>query len=452
MQFCDSRSCATSSTWSQPNSRPENPFVNIVLEPPVSTFVSPLSFVFRMAENQNDCTLSLGDIVANEDELREALCVLAGSDPENCSYSRGYVKRQAVFACGTCTPNAAEPAGICLACANKCHDGHNIFELYTKRNFRCDCGNGKFGDFRCQLIPAKENKNVKNQYNHNFHGSYCSCDRPYPDTDDEVNDEMIQCVICEDWFHSKHLGCAVLESEEMQEMVCGACMNNAPFLWTYAAHFAAPPVIKVSHSQKEEEINVEEEREKGGCLDAIENGSEDSSPSLEYRKQEKEVESWSSSCKRTHQEMTDSLVKSANKTVACRLKELQAQELERPREGAVFWPYSWRSKLCTCVSCKRAYVDVEVQFLLDESDTMLAYENKGRTEPFGQDLLMSFLGSLDRVQQLEMIYHYNDLKTELMTFLQQFADEGKVITEEAIQQFFEGLQSRKRHRTNAGYQ
>lgn len=50
-----------------------------------------------------------------------------------CLLLQGYVKRQAVFACSTCTPDAAEPAGICLACANKCHDGHDIFELYTKR-------------------------------------------------------------------------------------------------------------------------------------------------------------------------------------------------------------------------------------------------------------------------------------------------------------------------------
>lgn len=113
-----------------------------------------------------------------------------------CLLLQGYVKRQAVFACNTCTPSAAEPAGICLACANKCHDGHDIFELYTKRyfcssflvcctdstliflqiqsksffimcpsscfvlfffwcrHFRCDCGNSKFGEFKCQLIPV----------------------------------------------------------------------------------------------------------------------------------------------------------------------------------------------------------------------------------------------------------------------------------------------------------
>lgn len=41
---------------------------------------------------------------------------------------------------------------------------------------------------------------------------------------------------------------------------------------------------------------------------------------------------------------------------------------------------------------------------MDETDTLLAYENKGRTEPFGEDLLTSCLSSLDHIQQLEMIY------------------------------------------------
>ena len=66
---------------------------------------------------------------------------------------------------------------------------------------------------------------MKNVYNHNFHGRYCTCDRPYPDSEDEVKystrfvalwclcecvlvafqeeDVMIQCIACEDWFHSR---------------------------------------------------------------------------------------------------------------------------------------------------------------------------------------------------------------------------------------------------------
>ncbi|XP_062325273.1 putative E3 ubiquitin-protein ligase UBR7 [Osmerus eperlanus] len=416
-----------------------------------------------MAVNEDsEATLSLNDIL-EDDELREAMSVLAGSDPEKCSYPQGYVKRQAVFACNTCTPRGEEPAGLCLACTNKCHDGHDIFELYTKRNFRCDCGNNKFGEFRCKLIPNKDGRNIKNQYNHNFHGLYCFCDRPYPDTDDQVDEEMIQCIICEDWFHSRHLGSTVEDSEELQEMVCEPCMNRAPFLWTYAAHLA---VITVSPCQEVDVEEVEEKEEVEEDVDVVDssdqkekrcNGGEGASSKPACQKQEKlrEDENGNSSCKRSRQERSGSPGKGQARPVACRLKELQGGALkggalERSREGAVFWPYHWRSHLCTCITCKRAYVQAGVQFLLDETDTLLAYENKGRTEPFGEDLLTSCLSSLDHIQQLEMIYHFNDLKTELTEFLQQFASEGKVVTAEAIQQFFEELQARKRRRTSGG--
>lgn len=48
-------------------------------------------------------------------------------------------------------------------------------------------------------------------------------------------------------------------------------------------------------------------------------------------------------------------------------------------------------------------MEAGVHFLMDESDTVLAYENKGETL-LEEDLLMSCLSSLDRVQQLEIIY------------------------------------------------
>uniref|UniRef100_A0A3B4H6W1 Putative E3 ubiquitin-protein ligase UBR7 n=1 Tax=Pundamilia nyererei TaxID=303518 RepID=A0A3B4H6W1_9CICH len=384
-----------------------------------------------MAANKGDSDID--DILTSEEELEKALCVLAGSDPDNCSYSKGYVKRQAVFACNTCTPNDAEPAGVCLACANKCHDGHDIFELYTKRNFRCDCGNRKFGGFHCQLNPVKEEENVRNRYNHNFSGFYCTCHRPYPDTDDQDEDEMIQCIICEDWLHSRHLGCPVVEPEELQEMVCEACMNKAPFLWTYAAHIAVPPVIQVGDAEEEVEVDIEgEDREAGQRKDEEPSSSD-------------EPVNRSSPGKRTHEEMTGSPAMATTKIVECKLKELQARGLERLRQGAVFWPYSWRAELCTCTSCKRAYVAAEVQFLLDQSDTILAYEKRGLHEPFGQHPLMALMNSMDRVQQLEVIYG-EDREGK------QCASEGKTVTVEAVHQLFEELQARKRRRTSDGNQ
>uniref|UniRef100_A0A7N8WT32 Putative E3 ubiquitin-protein ligase UBR7 n=1 Tax=Mastacembelus armatus TaxID=205130 RepID=A0A7N8WT32_9TELE len=297
-----------------------------------------------MCEEQ---TISLVDVLEEDEELEEeASAVLAGSDSDHCSYPQGYVKRQALYACSTCTPKDGEAAGVCLACSYKCHEGHDLFELYTKRNFRCDCGNTKFAELQCKLYPDKDEVNSLNKYSHNFFGVYCTCGRPYPDPDDQVEDQMIQCVVCEDWLHGRHLGCVVPDSVELQEMICESCMNKNSFLWTYAAHLAAP---------------------------------------------------------------------------ACPQEHLSAAGLS---------------------------------FLLDESDTVLAYEKKGKSnehEQQGQDPLMLALDNLNRVQQLEIIHGYNDMKTELKDFLQRFAAEGKVVTPEDIRQFFEQQQSRKRRRVDAGH-
>ena len=57
--------------------------------------------------------------------------------------------RQALYACATCTGAKGAPqgsgevggegrkgalAGICLACSLHCHEGHDLYELYTKRS------------------------------------------------------------------------------------------------------------------------------------------------------------------------------------------------------------------------------------------------------------------------------------------------------------------------------
>uniref|UniRef100_A0A3P8ZMK8 Putative E3 ubiquitin-protein ligase UBR7 n=1 Tax=Esox lucius TaxID=8010 RepID=A0A3P8ZMK8_ESOLU len=383
-----------------------------------------------MAANEGDeATVSLVDVLEEDEELEnEASAVLAGSDSEKCSYPEGYVNRQALYACSTCTPKGGKPAGVCLACSYKCHEGHDLFELYTKRNFRCDCGNSKFGAMECKLYSDKDQLNTENKYSHNFFGLYCTCNRPYPDPEDTVEDEMIQCIVCEDWLHGRHLGSPVPESVELQEMVCESCLNKAPFLRIYAAHLAGP-LIEI---QSRDSVYYKK-------LKAITN----------IRANANGVPS----CKRRHQEMEGDLKSSP--PLECRLKEWTASETVE--SGAVFWPSAWRTKLCSCVSCKKSYNDAGVSFLLDESDTVLAYENKGKTTEQeqagaaeGRDPLMSALNTLGRVQQLEIIHGYNDMKTELKDFLQRFAAEGKVVTPEDIRQFFEQQQSRKRRRANAG--
>uniref|UniRef100_A0A8C2JYD6 Putative E3 ubiquitin-protein ligase UBR7 n=1 Tax=Cyprinus carpio TaxID=7962 RepID=A0A8C2JYD6_CYPCA len=401
-------------------------------------------------DGEEEATVSLVDVLEEDEELEnEASAVLGGSDSEKCSYPEGYVKRQALYACNTCTPKGGEPAGICLACSYKCHEGHDLFELYTKRNFRCDCGNDKFGEMECKLFADKEKVNSGNKYSHNFFGLYCTCDRPYPDPEDEVPDEMIQCIVCEDWFHGRHLGCVVPDCVELQEMICESCMNKTPFLWNYAAHIAVPAITKVSPCKGEEDVKVE-----------VENDEEEKKIKNENPKspvEEKVQVNGTSACKRKHQEETEGSSEEGSCS-GCRLREMKSSGKSRTLQGAVFWPSAWRTKLCTCTDCKVLYADVGVSFLTDEMDTVLAYENKGKsTEQAeqaggaeGRDPLMSALNNLNRVQQLEIIHEYNDMKTELKDYLQRFAAEGKVVTPEDIRQFFEQQQSRKRRRANAG--
>ncbi|XP_077124274.1 putative E3 ubiquitin-protein ligase UBR7 [Ranitomeya variabilis] len=387
--------------------------------------------------------LSLLDVLEEDDALEDEACaVLGGSDAEKCSYPEGYVKRQALYACNTCTPRSEEPAGICLACTYKCHEGHNLYELYTKRNFRCDCGNGKFKQMECKLFPEKENVNAGNKYNQNFFGLYCTCRRPYPDPEDEISDEMIQCVVCEDWFHGRHLGAVPPEHLEYQEMVCPSCMDRCSFLWVYSNNIGVPAVTKITLAEADEDVKVEEspaettEAQNGPCI-----------KSEDEKEVKKEETSPSTSC---DQKPVNGVASSSEKSEAaknCKLE--QNREHLTPRaKVATYWPSNWRSKLCRCDHCMKLYSELEILFLLEECDTVQAYENKGKSEEVqgSRDPLMTALSSMNRVQQVELISEYNDLKSELTDYLKKFAEEGKVVQTQDIQKFFEDLRSRKRRR------
>ncbi|KAL2902766.1 putative E3 ubiquitin-protein ligase UBR7 [Bienertia sinuspersici] len=59
-----------------------------------------------------------------EEREMEAEMVLGGDDGDECTYSKGYLKRQAIFSCLTCTPEGN--AGFCTACSLSCHEAHEI--------------------------------------------------------------------------------------------------------------------------------------------------------------------------------------------------------------------------------------------------------------------------------------------------------------------------------------
>ncbi|CAF1070559.1 unnamed protein product [Adineta ricciae] len=182
------------------------------------------------------CSELLEQIEDEEEELDRERALYGNCDVDTCTYSQGYVRRQALFTCTTCNKNE-QSIGVCAACAYHCHANHDVNELYTKRFFRCDCGNTKSGHQPCKLYLNKDPENTLNKYNDNFRGIYCTCKRPYPDKEATTSDdEMIQCIICEDWFHSQHLGVSLpMEENEtnQMDMICQACVTKYPFLAFY---------------------------------------------------------------------------------------------------------------------------------------------------------------------------------------------------------------------------
>ncbi|XP_068632481.1 putative E3 ubiquitin-protein ligase UBR7 [Battus philenor] len=194
----------------------------------------------EMAECDGEKVVTMMDVLQEQQEFEEdANAVLGASDEKDCTYPKGYIKRQAIYACMTCCSDVkTDPdkrAGVCLACSLNCHENHELIELYTKRNFRCDCGNPHFNSNSCTFNPNKKEFNKDNKYNQNYSGLYCICQRPYPDPDSTIEDEMIQCIICEDWLHASHLDAVVPCNEQYSEMICKGCMEKNEFLHDYSS-------------------------------------------------------------------------------------------------------------------------------------------------------------------------------------------------------------------------
>lgn len=340
--------------------------------------------------------------------MEDTAAVLGDMSDKNCSYVEGYIKRQALYSCLTCIPEAkTDPdkrAGICLACSYHCHEGHELIELYTKRNFRCDCGNSKFDSKQCNLCPDKITSNEENLYNQNFQGTYCVCSRPYPDPEDPVSDEMIQCVICEDWYHSRHLN-APVPSTPFVEMICFTCVGNHEFL----SHYAGLSITQVRETPLEvkEDVDITNTQKEETTTEPTEDQSENAEVST--------------------------------------LKECKKPK-EKVEAGTLFWvDTTWRNSLCSCDICLKMYGDENVLFLLDPEDPLPVYEEKGKANIQGliEDQDKKFLANMNRVQLIETIAGYNDLKDNLSDFFKRFAAQKKVIKPEHVKEFFDEMNAKR---------
>ncbi|XP_018329909.1 putative E3 ubiquitin-protein ligase UBR7 [Agrilus planipennis] len=458
-----------------------------------------------MDNSCEDSIVTLGEVLEAEQEMIEdANAVLGAGDDKNCTYTEGYMKRQPLYACLTCIPEAKEDpskrAGICLACCYHCHDGHDLIELYTKRNFRCDCGNSKFPANTCNLNKAKDKENVLNNYNQNFSGVYCTCSRPYPDPEDKVSDEMIQCVICEDWYHTRHLDCKLPPMNSYAEMTCRSCVEKHQFLLHYdnlcitVPKDAGDTPVEVENtedkktddlneskscddSQKIDETNEKDsaakENEKDSAAKENEKVSENTEKNdaiIENNEKENNIKSHEETKPIEENGAVETEKKEdTNKVEAEKEKSLKHEgdgeavtENEekvciKPKEKsenicAKFWTnVNWRQQLCTCTECFNMYKEQNILFLIDAGDTVQSYEEKGKAKSLEnaqkvEEDSIKFLNSVNRIPLMETLAAYNDLKENLTDYLKKFAENKKVVREEDIREFFSEFESRKKQK------
>ncbi|GKT50917.1 protein mlo2 [Colletotrichum spaethianum] len=183
------------------------------------------SFSSQKSNDSQTAAEFIRDQMQLEADAREALPYSI----ENCTKILGSL-RQSVFACLTCNPAPANPkdpykgAGVCYACSVQCHGEHTLVEIFTKRNFTCDCGTKRYpptSPCSLRINPATNTKggvhseepDANNKYNQNFRNRFCACECDYDPF--QQKGTMFQCLglgtaetggCGEDWYHP---GCLV---------------------------------------------------------------------------------------------------------------------------------------------------------------------------------------------------------------------------------------------------
>ncbi|KAK6460063.1 putative zinc finger in N-recognin-domain-containing protein [Scheffersomyces coipomensis] len=183
-----------------------------------------------MSQQSEDAITAI-DYIQSQERLEKEAKRLMPFEPDDCTYSLGEI-RQPIFACLTCSKeNNNTSIGVCYSCSIQCHSTHELVELFSKRNYVCDCGTSRMkhtingacklrnqvneenprsrsssGVFKRPIsFPADDIPSSSNVYNQNFKGLFCSCEKQYDPVKETGN--MIQCFlgsVCgEDWYHEE---------------------------------------------------------------------------------------------------------------------------------------------------------------------------------------------------------------------------------------------------------
>ncbi|KAL7317635.1 hypothetical protein PS15m_003967 [Mucor circinelloides] len=405
--------------------------------------------------HKEDDTETALDYIQRQEKLeKDAQDILPGNF-DKCTFSLGYI-RQPLYACKTCTVDQnEEPAGMCYSCSIACHASHDLFELFPKRAFRCDCGlSGKFGGHGCsRMVPEKLDfaANEKNQYNHNFKNLYCRCNQTYdPEKEEET---MYQCIACEDWFHERCIGNIPEAIDEFDCYVCRDCTKKYPFLmngkdakFSFGLSKGDEPIHQwiLPESQVKDAPQKEDSTATNSEAPTVTNDASNAglatAANQETLSLDKDTIDTGEKRKREEEEPTNkqNIIANRFKRMKCEsdCQNVDVSLLPEHDHIEIFLQDDWRQSLCKCVQCMEDYKTHQVEYLLEE-ETTVEPEND---EDVGKSLLevgMEQLQRMDRVQAIESVRAFQTLASDLKQFFGTFKEEGKIVTKEDVQEYFD---------------
>ena len=251
---------------------------------------------------------------------------------------------------------------------------------------------------------------------------------------------MIQCVLCEDWFHLEH--CGLERSEGVDEFVCPVCMGENQFLVCYVDKDKTEQATrKIQEDGDVEDVNDKEKEEivsaTEGDIHGKEEVCEDKPANIPpQQQQQQQQQQQPNTLKRKIQEEETSAKRS--KQSICKIENFSNNSEISLTTPGVFTS-SWREELCRCENCILLYKTNKIGYLLEQTDTICHYEQQAKDTNSFSNSIQSFSEAMTPIQRNEMLYQFNHMKEDLSEFLKPFALEGKAVSSEDIIRFFEKL-------------
>ncbi|BGP47943.1 hypothetical protein JCM10450v2_003809 [Rhodotorula kratochvilovae] len=414
------------------------------------------------------------DLIAAQDALEAEARDTLPYKFDECTYDLGYIK-QPLFACRTCLGDRA----VCAACSIACHGEHELVELFNRRNFRCDCGTEAMGAGSTCSISGRDDAapNALNRYDANFQGRFCFCERGKSYDPQTETDDMLQCLVCEDWLHAACVGlphsdddddpAKPLRQDDFDQLICWRCVKGNADVRRIALRYAgvegtgvlllAPEskILGKTRSAEDDDEGTVKGEDTGeaaaaasGSIEAAAEGKRkadgdgDEQPAAKRTKAAAEVAA-GPAVESAPQDAPVSAPSACCAPPAVPEVETPLAQLETTTsQPNIYLEDGWMDRWCRCRECLGMFT--KLPFLLEEEEVFEPPEDPDAHKSTFELGMNHLLNRMPRIQALDSVRAFTGLSDRLKAFFRPHADSGTTITKEHIQSFFEKEKDRER--------